>query len=243
MWAGAQLLTSCGTTFLSFSLEACTCCRIVLHTFTVSACMCVCVCCLPPALCITPGINQSSLLVICRLHFPACRGAKCLCKPLWEINTINTARFNSPQAHNIFKYLSTVLPPSSPISLSCLCSFCCFSLLFRCATIPLFDIFLLHQTSLCVLPLPCAFLFLQQLIDIFSPPHQSSDWGHNNPSLAGWSLKKLYYTIYPQQGLFQLFLEKVFSLTSLSVWENSKAKVHLLIMKSAAFHVETTIKL
>lgn len=104
-------------------------------------CMHVCVCCLPPALCITPGINQSSLLVICRLHFPACRGAKCLCKPLWEINTINTARFNSPQAHNIFKYLSTVLPPSSPISLSCLCSFCCFSLLFRCATIPLFDIF------------------------------------------------------------------------------------------------------
>lgn len=103
--------------------------------------VCVCVCCLPPALCITPGINQSSLLVICRLHFPACRGAKCLCKPLWEINTINTARFNSPQAHNIFKYLSTVLPPSSPISLSCLCSFCCFSLLFRCATIPLFDIF------------------------------------------------------------------------------------------------------
>lgn len=113
-------------------------CILLLY---LHACVCVCVCCLPPALCITPGINQSSLLVICRLHFPACRGAKCLCKPLWEINTINTARFNSPQAHNIFKYLSTVLPPSSPISLSCLCSFCCFSLLFRCATIPLFDIF------------------------------------------------------------------------------------------------------
>lgn len=106
--------------------------------------VCVCAACHLQhcsALCITPGINQSSLLVICRLHFPACRGAKCLCKPLWEINTINTARFNSPQGHNIFKYLSTVLPPSSPISLSCLCSFCCFSLLFRCTTIPLFDIF------------------------------------------------------------------------------------------------------
>lgn len=83
------------------------------------------------ARCITSDINQSSSLVIRQLQFPACRSVKRLCKPPWEINTINTARFNRPTARNIFKYLSTVFPQSSSISPS-LCHRGCPSLLFRC---------------------------------------------------------------------------------------------------------------
>lgn len=75
--AGAQLLRSCGTTFLSFSLEACTCCRIVLYTFTVSAC--VCVCCLPPAtlLCTVHNSRHQSELIIGYLSAPLSSLQRC----------------------------------------------------------------------------------------------------------------------------------------------------------------------
>lgn len=96
---------------LLFSMEQPVPAHLFVCTSTVFISVCVFVSCI-----ITQGINQSSLLVICQLHFPACSNAKLFCKPLWEINTINTARFNHPKVHNIFKYLSAVFPLSSSIS-------------------------------------------------------------------------------------------------------------------------------
>lgn len=127
--------------------------------------------------CITSSINQSSLLVICQLHFPACSDAKLLCKPLWEINTINTVRFNCPMAHHIFKYLCTVFLLS--------CFFLLSASFFFLDPPPSLSLILFTPPGLILCP-PLHFLFLcpflRQLIDISSPPHQSSDGGHNNPS-------------------------------------------------------------
>lgn len=106
--------------------------HVCVHFYYLLLCVCVCVLfvtCI--ARCITSGINQSSSLVIRQLRFPACSSVKRLRKPLWEINTINSARFNRPTARNIFKYLSTVFPLSSSISPS-LCHRGSPSLLFRC---------------------------------------------------------------------------------------------------------------
>lgn len=121
---------------------------------TASSPVCVCFYCIYKCVfhlhhvstpCITSGINQSSLLVICQLHFPACSNAKFLCKPLREINTINTERFNSPKAHDVFKYLSTGLPLSSSVSVLSVFPF-------QMHHHPSLWFFLLHQASFCVLP-------------------------------------------------------------------------------------------
>lgn len=169
-WGHEALFRSFTEYYLLFSTEQ----PVPAHMY-VCTCMYVCVICITCIIAIASGINQSSLLDICQLHFQACSNAKLLCKLLWEINTINTARFNCPKAHNIFKYCSSEFLLSSSISLL---SFF-FSLLltellpfsFQMRHYPSLWFFSLHQASFCL-----SFFFV--LLFPWAPdkyfPHQSS---------------------------------------------------------------------
>lgn len=147
----------------------CLCASVICHLYP---------CSMP---CITSGINQSELIS----YLSAPVSWKLLCKPLWEINTSLLWDLTFPRhiiyiqipphcvhsfSSEFFSFLSVIEVPLSA---------------FQVHRYTSFWFLLLHQASVRVLC--CLFfvlLFLQQLIDIFSPHNQSSDGRQNNPSPA-----------------------------------------------------------